>query len=384
MKVDEIRQLIFKNIFGLANGQEKARLDAWLGESEENRQLYDRLRSAPFLHRAIGDDNRKALDDVWERIEIRTRTTRKRSLARRALRIAAVITLPIVAAIAALTVRPAAEPATIALADIHPGSPKVIVTLPNGDEMKFDENDRMLVLDDGSAHLINESNVLTLTADEYTVSPEDYTTYKIPSGGEYTIKLEDGTIVTMNSESELRAPVRFGSGERTVYFKGEGYFEVAKDPQRRFRVKTDMADIAVLGTEFNIRAYVDEPQTVTTLVEGSVNLISGAETSITMVPGTQARVQANGDVAVNAVDVYPYTAWRSGRIVFNNERMQDIMRTLRRWYNCEVYYADEGVKERRITMDILKYDDISEILELFRKINIDCQVRGNGIYLSSK
>ncbi len=258
-----------------------------------------------------------------------------------------------------------------------------MVTLPGGEQMMFDDRTNVSTVGEGGALVVNEGRTVSITTQDLAFLPDQYTTFKIPSGGEYTVKLDDGTIVTMNSESELRAPARFGPDVRKVYFKGEGYFEVAKDAGRQFIVETDRAEISVLGTEFNIRSYSDEDYTAATLVEGSVSIRAGTDTRIEMVPDTQVRVSDNGNITIEAVDVYSYIAWKSGRIVFNNARTEDIMTVLRKWYNCDVHYADDALKERRFTMDLLKYDDITEVLDLMSMVNIHYTIKGDDVFLKS-
>ena len=83
---------------------------------------------------------------------------------------------------------------------------------------------------------------------------------QIPRGGEYIVRLEDGTTVYLNSESELRIPVHFGKDERLVWLTGEAYFSVKHEKDRKFVVRTNKADIAVLGTEFGVRVYSGEDE----------------------------------------------------------------------------------------------------------------------------
>lgn len=386
MQIRVIKQLLFKDILGQISSEDKIRLDEWLGESEENRVLYDRLRSTPFLETAMTDDNRSLRSRMWREIVRQTGAGRRYLLRRRAIRIAAGVAVPLIIGAVWLTAdlfRTETEN-RISMMDIRPGSPKVVVTLSNGEEMTFGENERIAVMREGTTTLVNEGNTVSLTTQNYEPDDDEYTVYKIPRGGEYAIKLADGTIVHMNSESELRAPVKFGRGERVVYFRGEGYFEVTKDKHRPFIVKTARAGVEVLGTEFNVRAYDDEEGMFTTLVSGAVNIVDGLGSRVPMTPGTQATVGAHGEIVVRTVDTYPFIAWKSGRIVFDNARTEDIMKVLKRWYNCDVYYGDDAVKERRFTMDILKYDDITEILDLMSMVNVSCTVRGNEVYLNSK
>lgn len=100
----------------------------------------------------------------------------------------------------------------------------------------------------------------------------EYHTVRVPRGGEYVAKLDDGTIIHLNADSELRVPTAFATDSREVYFKGEGYFSVAKDTRRPFVIHSGEVDIKVLGTEFGVRSYASEEEIITTLVQGNVEI----------------------------------------------------------------------------------------------------------------
>ena len=150
--------------------------------------------------------------------------------------------------------------------------------------------------------------------------------------------------------------------------RGEGFFEVVHRENLIFTVPTDKADLSVLGTEFDVRAYTDEKEVVTTLVQGAVGVSSG-RTYDRLKPGEQARIAGKGDVRVAEVDIYPFIAWKNGRMVFENERLEKIMAELQRWYDFELFYADPDVKEMHFTIDILKYEEISKVLNLMERMN---------------
>src|SRR5690606_38970298 len=76
-----------------------------------------------------------------------------------------------------------------------------------------------------------------------------------PNGGQYQINLSDGTLVLLNAASTLTYPAEFGENTREVILDGEAYFEVTKDPEKPFIVRTAKQRIEVLGTSFNINAY---------------------------------------------------------------------------------------------------------------------------------
>ncbi len=118
-------------------------------------------------------------------------------------------------------------------------------------------------------------------------------TLKIPRGMNQQLTLTDGTKVWLNAESTLEYPETFeGKPNREVYLKGEAYFEVTKDTEHPFRVKTDALETLVLGTSFNVRAYSKE-DTQVTLVEGSVKVSDKHQGELHLQPGEHTNQKLN-------------------------------------------------------------------------------------------
>ena len=150
--------------------------------------------------------------------------------------------------------------------------------------------------------------------------------------------LQDGTVVNLNSASELRYPVRFAGTERKVFLTGEAYFQVAKDKEHPFVVVTGEAEIEALGTSFNIYSYEEENRIETTLVEGAVRFAVADQTVILM-PGEQGVVGTDGNLEKKKVDVFPYIAWKEGKFVFRKRSLEEVMHIISRWYNVAVSYT---------------------------------------------
>src|SRR5690606_2228771 len=110
----------------------------------------------------------------------------------------------------------------------------------------------------------------------------------IPRGGQYQITLSDGTNVWLNSETKIIYPSRFVGEERKVKLIGEAYFKVAKNVNQPFIVESEGMDILVTGTEFNVSAYKGASETMTTLIEGSVEASNNDKEKIKLIPGQQA------------------------------------------------------------------------------------------------
>lgn len=187
-----------------------------------------------------------------------------------------------------------------------------------------------------------------------------YHTLKVPRAADYMIILEDSTCVWLNAESELHYPVRFGENERVVELKGEAYFKVRRDPTRPFKVKTDWAETRVLGTEFNFQAYADQQFNVT-LVSGSVGVKTKKDREMMLKPGQNVTSTPNG-LKVEEVDVLKYTAWKDGYFYYDNTRLEDILTELGRWYDFEVSWKGEALKDISFKFWAGRYESFERIL----------------------
>ncbi len=378
----EIENLVVKALFKEISDEEQHRLDEWLGASESNRALFERLHSENYLKGAIGDHNRRLREERWQRLKKVTVQTKERSLRSLLPRVAAVLILPLLAGAVMWYMSNVGNPGSqLAQREIKVGGSKAVVTLSTGERVSL-FGDTTLCVNDGLATLVNTKDTLNfMKNNDIVVADNSFNVIQIPRGGEYIVRLEDGTTVYLNSESELRVPVHFGKGERVVWFTGEAYFSVKHEDNRKFIVRTDKADIAVLGTEFGVRVYTEEKELLTTLVKGSVEVKSDNDV-YRIVPGEQAKVDHEGKIVVREVNVDEFVAWKSGRIVFVNARLEDIMNELQRWYDFNVFYSTPELKDIRFTMDIMKYKEVSEIFELMEKIKrVSFSVNGNTVIL---
>ena len=384
MNTREIERLITKALLNDISEDEQRRLDEWLNASGRNRDFFEGLHSGKYLKRAVTDRNRVSRDDRWKRLRRETVAIRSRKIRSRVLRVAAAIIFPLMVGgmIWLMSDSKQGDSSTLlAHEEIKVGSSKAVVTLSNGEKVAL-FGDTTVRVNDGLAVMVNQKDTLNfMRNNEAVVANNSFTVIQIPRGGEYIVRLEDGTTVYLNSESELRIPVHFNSKERIVWLTGEAYFSVEHEKQRSFTVRTERADISVLGTEFGVRAYADEADLLTTLVQGAVEVKSESRVH-RIVPGEQAKVDEAGNIEVKEVNVDDYIAWKLGRIVFVNARLEDIMRELQRWYDFKVSYSSPEQKELRFTMDILKYKEVSDIFDLMEKIKrITFVVEGNHVTL---
>lgn len=370
MEFDRLKKIIVKDILGSASGEERRLLDEWRNQSEEHRRLYEKLVSGSFLEKAVSDNNKALRRREWKRLEARIVRRRGRSVRLIRFRVvAAVCILALGIGAVGLWSNSRQDRGGSPLAgSIRVGSPKAIVELAGGQQFLFNK-DTTLRLEAQGIQLVSSRDTLDIIQPVIAGERgEEYNVVRIPHGGEYITRLPDGSVVHLNAGSELKVPVHFGTESREVWLRGEVFFEVVHRENLIFTVHTDKADISVLGTEFDVRAYTDEKEVVTTLVQGVVGVSSGG-TYDRLKPGEQARIAGKGDVRVAEVDIYPFIAWKNGRMVFENERLEKIMAELQRWYDFELFYADPDVKEMHFTIDILKYEEISKVLNLMERVN---------------
>lgn len=266
-------------------------------------------------------------------------------------------------------------------ADISPGGNKAVLVLGNGESVPLREDQGELVMDgkgdlqygDGS-HAVPEQ----LKNRGETIS----CTIKIPVGGQYKIVLSDGTAVWLNSLSVLKYPDRFVGKERIVELEGEAYFEVAKNEDKPFKVKSKGQILEVLGTSFNVSAYKGETTIKTTLVEGSVVVTDTyREQSVKLLPNEQSIV--SDQAPIQKINVSPETsiAWKEGNFMFDNHGLSDIMSQLARWYDVEVEHA-YSPKDFSIFGSISRSRNLQEVLNaLERTKKIRFSVKGKRVII---
>ena len=180
----------------------------------------------------------------------------------------------------------------------------------------------------------------------------------------------------------MKSPGRFVGGKREVYLKGEGYFQVSKDSCRQFIVHLQNSEITVLGTAFNVSAYEDEAHVYTTLEEGRVAFYSRQNKQrILLKPGMQSDMEvATGKTVVSEVDPSLYSAWIEGRFVFQSLDLESILRQLQRWYDFEVFFQQQEVKNYRFRGVLSRDMDIRQALDIIEETtDLKFDIKGKTI-----
>ena len=212
--------------------------------------------------------------------------------------------------------------------------------------------------------------------------------YMVPRGGDQQqFLLADGSKVWLNAASTLKYPVSFTGKERKVELSGEAYFEVAKNTDMPFRIQIRDARIEVLGTSFNVMAYEDEPISKTTLVDGAIKVVQGAQ-ELTLQPGEQAQI-ANAASGVSSpiqlirgVDQGSIVAWKNGDLEFKDDDLHTVMREIARCYNMEVKY-EGNIPVKTFTGNFSRKVGLQQILKQLEYQHIHFRIAGKTITVMS-
>lgn len=397
-ETDELIQLYLS---GKADEKAIEQLRQWLQANEEHRRYFLFEKNLyEGTHPAFAPDNideTKALQNIIDVLHTKKKATNhhqasqsKHTLLLWIASSAAVIATIIYIGINSLQTFPEQSgnlTTNITTTEIKPGNSKAILTLGSGKQIALEKDSTMSIQDaESETSIQNRNGKIEYSAS--TTKPSEKTTYHelyVPVGGEYYLQLNDGSKVWLNAGTRLKYPPTFSNGERLVYLTGEAYFDVAKDPQRPFKVICSNSEISVLGTEFNVCNYTDDATSAVTLAHGSVSVkASGSGEHLKLSPGEQS-VLTNKTAHLNKrqVDIRLYCSWKDGELFFDHTRLEDIMKRLSKWYDVSVDWKDPQLKELTISGEMKKYESLNEILELLQMTqNMKFKIEGRTIIVS--
>lgn len=269
--------------------------------------------------------------------------------------------------------------------DLLPGGNKAYLILSNGKKIiltgaangKIAQQVGVTITKKADGQLVYEASANTSPAVDAEIT---YNTVETPRGGQYEVILPDGSHVWLNAASSLKYPTQFVASERMVELIGEAYFEVVHDSRQPFRVKTNGQVVEDIGTHFNISSYADDPASLTTLLQGGIRI----NNNMVLKPGEQARLAKNGSFIVKTVDVEEAVAWKNGYFMFSNESLESIMRKVCRWYNTDVIFRNEPLKQVTFSGTISKMDKVSKVLRRLELTNeVSFKIENNKIIAST-
>jgi ferric-dicitrate binding protein FerR (iron transport regulator) len=263
---------------------------------------------------------------------------------------------------------------------IKPGGDRAVLTLADGRKIILDSAMNGNVANEGAAKVVKLADgQLAYHAQEGAGREMKWNTLSTPKGGQYQLALPDGTKVWLNAASSITYPVAFNQSQRTVKITGEAYFEVAQRPKQPFMVDfSNESAVEVLGTNFNVNAYAEEPAVRTTLLEGKVRVRKGGTTMV-LAPGQQAVV--TGDIAINtAVNIGQVMAWKNGAFGFDSVDVNVVLRQLARWYDIELVYPN-GKPNKKIWGKIGRNLTLQQVVEVLNNLGLPCTIKEHTLII---
>lgn len=268
--------------------------------------------------------------------------------------------------------------------DAKPGGNKAILTLAGGKQVILTSANIGVIAQQGNAAVTKTAsgqivyNAVAAPVDAAKAPEIVMHTITTPRGGKWFVALSDGTKVWLNAASSITYPTAFTGNERKVTITGEAYFEVVHNAARPFRVIANGETIEDIGTSFNVNAYSDEPDTKTTLVEGSVKIASPTGSAL-LKPGQQAVIKPGAAIAVTTDrDMAQTLAWKNGLFVFNHTDLHTAMRQLSRWYDMDIVY-EPGVDDKTFFGQINQDNNLSDILKVLELGGLHFRIDGKKL-----
>ena len=252
------------------------------------------------------------------------------------------------------------------------GTDKAVLTLENGDQVILEKGQKFQ-----NKTLNSDGKELS-----YSIKSRSSSNFKnekiasnfltIPRGGQFSLNLEDGTKILLNSDSKIKYPVKFIKGKKrqVELLYGEAFFDVSSSKNNNgseFIVSTKTQKINVLGTKFNVKSYSEDDIITTTLVEGKVKVENG-ENQILLFPNQQSKVDSNSAIIdVSDVDVSQQISWIKGLFSFNDTSLENIMHILSRWYDLEFIFKSANQKNFIFSGILERTKSIEDILFIIEK-----------------
>ena len=270
--------------------------------------------------------------------------------------------------------------------EVPPGKDGAILTLADGTTVVLDSMGNGMVARQNGAHVVLEDGKITYYAASATIAVT-YNTMTTPRGRQFNVTLPDGTRVWLNAASSLRYPTVFNGSERKVQITGEAYFEVAQNKDQPFKVDVGKGiEVEVLGTHFNVNSYDDEPTINTTLLEGSVKVVSKNSlqengNTVVLKPGQQAQhsnTEEGKGLRIRQVDLDEVVAWKDGAFSFNDADLKAVMRQLSRWYNVDIEYAGEISEKDRFTGKLGRSIPLADLLAEMKEYDVKFRIEGGN------
>ena len=338
--------------------KEREEIRHWLQESEQHRCYYRQLQKSYLRQRWI---MREPL--IRRKEERRYRlVARRRRIVRRWTVAAASVCLLIAIGIGIYDrVQPGQVMPMAVNAQIEPGCAKAKLYLSSGEEVVLSKEPQSLTERHTFIDVDGEGAVAYRKGGESSPEAGVYNRLVVERGGEYKLILSDGSEVWVNSATVLEYPVVFSGNRRIVKLNGEAYFKVQADSLRPFIVVVAGGmEVCALGTVFNVNAYA-ERFVESVLVKGKIS-VGKEDRRVTLRPAQLAVYdRETGQTDVKDVDIRKYVDWKSGEFIFSDDCLE-VMKKITLWYDCEVVFTDQSLKDMRLSGNMRRYDSVEKIL----------------------
>ena len=364
---ERIYTLIVRHLIGKATPEEESQMEQWLSEDDSHRQEYQHIVESDDFHQRYTAYDQFDADKAWKEFSARhyhddTNSSRRPHTLKWVFRVAAVLLLLIVGGYVynyrhVVELPVLSEQATKALEQSREcGRSEALLIIAGSSKAVSVDSEEMI---EAMSQEISRQSSTVNNEEEF----DNRYTLTTENGKEFWVTLDDGSKVHMNYGTQLKCPVRFDRDNRTVYLRGEAYFQVTKDKSRPFRVLTDQGVTTVYGTAFNVSTTEEPGCTRVVLVEGSVGLTPAHGHEIMMQPGQMGQMNSTDQgVTLSRVDTDIYTSWNEGSYRFNDCRLDKLMQVLGHWYGKRVNFESNDARGVLFTGSIGRYKSLSSAL----------------------
>ncbi len=382
----EIYNMMLDRLTGSLEVNDTVRLQQWLDASESHQEAWKEIAVLWYCSKIDSPkEGDKTYMLAWERICKKHARYRRRRILLRLVSVSAVVLLA-VGSLLLFFPSSVRRSSVDNLADLMAGQGQngVTLILSNGKQVELGKG---ITCEEQGVNIYSDSSGIIYQEQDRRMQQDSigYNELIVPVGGEYRLLLSDSSHIILNADSRLRYPVRFAAASREVWISGEAFLQVAPNPAQPFVIHTQVTDIQVLGTEFNVSAYENEAVTEITLVRGKVRVkVNGKQEDLN--PGYQVKVDhATMQVENKKVNVYDYVAWKDGLLLFDDIPLEQLMLRLGRWYNIHFEFRHEELKWKKFTGGFKRYEGIEKILEMIGKVNdVDFCVENGKVVMDWK
>lgn len=373
MKLDKeyISKIISDYLLGIISDEDNKVLNNWLKDSY-NKMIFEKISNANSLASKIEKYKRFNKNNAWNRISSNLSEENKQSLKipaqykiRKIYKYASLIFIVLGVSLF-FVLRNSNNTEKNILAKIDNNAKDIILTTSKG-EIVIGDKDTTLFLNNVNLKSTKEEISYSLGNQTQTKTLE-YNEVKIPKGATYKIVLSDGTIVWLNSKTDLKFPINFVGNSRDVYLiDGEAYFNVTKNKEKPFIVHFKKRNIRVLGTKFNVKSYQNNDNDYVTLIEGSIKLNSGVN-EILLEPNEQAVLNNSiSQVTLRSVDANIFTLWRDNVYIYKDTSIQNLFNDISRDFDITIIYQDKELKNKRLSLKVDRNKSLESIVSAIAK-----------------